>query len=61
VGNDRRIGAKLIEIISTQNHVDDRLGRLYVTETQFNKQGMERRTTSDFGFIGWIITQFAAD
>jgi hypothetical protein len=30
------------------------------TETRFSRTGMERRTTSDLGFIGWLITQFAA-
>ena len=28
-----------------------------LTETRFNNSGMERKTTSDFGFIGWIIAQ----
>jgi hypothetical protein len=29
------------------------------TRTRFNRSGMERKTTSDFGFIGWIIAQLA--
>ena len=33
----------------------------YFTETRINRNGVERRTVSDFGFIGWIITQFAKD
>ena len=31
----------------------------YTVETRFNSSGIERKTTSDFGFIGWIIAQFA--
>jgi hypothetical protein len=31
------------------------------TETRFNRSGMERKTTSDFGFIGWIIAQLNDD
>ena len=33
----------------------------YFTETRVNRHGIERRTVSDFGFIGWIITQFGKD
>ena len=33
----------------------------YLTETRFNKAGIERKTVSDFGFIGWIIAQFGKD
>jgi hypothetical protein len=29
------------------------------TETRFNRTGMERRTVSDFGLIGWIIEVLA--
>ena len=32
-----------------------------LTETRFNRSGMERKTTSDFGFIGWIIAQLNDD
>ncbi|MGB7070831.1 MAG: hypothetical protein WBD22_15170 [Pyrinomonadaceae bacterium] len=30
----------------------------YFTETKFTAQGIERRTSSDFGLIGWVIEQF---
>jgi hypothetical protein len=31
------------------------------TETRFNRTGIERRTISDFGLIGWIIEQLGQD
>ncbi len=32
---------------------------VYTTETRFTRAGIERRVTSDFGLIGWIIAQLA--
>jgi len=31
------------------------------TETRFTKNGLERTTASDFGFIGWIVAQLATE
>lgn len=35
--------------------------RPYTIETHINETAIERRTVSDFGFIGWLITQFGSE
>ena len=32
-----------------------------ITETRFNRWGIERRTVSDLGFIGWLTVQTTAE
>lgn len=32
-----------------------------ITETRFTRSGIERRTVSDLGFIGWMVAQMAAE
>lgn len=46
----------------SQNATDSlKVSSMSFTETRFNRFGMERKTTSDFGFIGWIIAQLNED
>jgi hypothetical protein len=47
--------AKLIEAFATRKNESDRVVLFYKTETRFNVNGIERRTTSDFGLIGSIV------
>lgn len=49
---------KLVEILGEPKEENKSLDRFYLTETRFDSNGMERKTTSDFGLIGMIIEQF---
>lgn len=51
----------LIAVLANEGHGDIQFVSTYLTETRFTKTGMERRTVSDFGFIGWMIAQLAAE
>ena len=53
--------AKLVEIFSEPKDVNERMLLQYKTETRFNKNGIERRTTSDFGLIGAIIERLVPE
>lgn len=58
IGTDRTTTMYITSVLDRKK--DDNLPSLirFKTETRFTKKGIERRTVSDFGFIGWIITQF---
>ena len=45
----------LIDAFGERKNQTDRVPLTYKTETRFNINGVERRTFSDFGLIGWII------
>lgn len=61
VGTDSDPEAKLIEVLTERKDDKTQLTQTYLTETRFNQNGIERRTTSDFGLIGAIIGQFDLD
>ncbi|MEO8041786.1 MAG: hypothetical protein ABI646_04155 [Acidobacteriota bacterium] len=50
---------KIVDVLSEQKNENERIAIQYKTETRFNKNGVERRTVSDFGVIGWIIEHLA--
>ena len=50
--------AKLASVISERKDEDPTRQAPYFAETNFNAVGMSRKVRSDFGLIGWIITQF---
>jgi hypothetical protein len=52
---------KLIDVLAERKNENDRLPMQYKTETRFNKNGVERRTISDFGLIGSIIEHLAQE
>ena len=60
-GRDEESGMKIVDLIANDAKSESRVASTYVTATRFNKSGMERKTTSDFGFIGWIIAQLNDD
>jgi hypothetical protein len=60
-GVDRAASAKIAELISEPKTGENPTSSHFLTETRFNRNGIERRTLSDFGFIGWIMTQLAKD
>ena len=47
--------------LAREGHGDTDMVSKYSTETLFTKNGMERRTVSDFGLIGAIIAQLGAE
>ena len=51
---------KMIGILVGENTGTPSIGLTHRTETRFNRNGIERRTLSDFGFIGWLIESVAA-
>ncbi|MGE3465937.1 MAG: hypothetical protein AB7J13_03305 [Pyrinomonadaceae bacterium] len=59
LGRDRTSAAILTDILAHEGHNNTDVVSTYLTETRFTKVGMERRTVSDFGLIGWIITHLA--
>lgn len=59
VANEADSFGKLIDVLAERKNEDERLAISYRTETRFNKNGIERRTISDFGLIGWIIEHLA--
>ncbi|MBP9664280.1 MAG: hypothetical protein KBD94_06625 [Pyrinomonadaceae bacterium] len=61
VGHDNVLALQLVTILAREGHGDTQAVSTYLTETRFTKTGIERKTTSDFGFIGQIIAQIAQD
>lgn len=55
---DSETTEKIVEILGNPKEENKSLDRFYLTETRFDSNGMERKTTSDFGLIGMIIEQF---
>ncbi|MEO6334101.1 MAG: hypothetical protein ABIO91_03885 [Pyrinomonadaceae bacterium] len=55
--NETETFEKIIDLLSEPKNENERIASQYVTETRFNRNGIERRTTSDFGLIGSIIEQ----
>jgi hypothetical protein len=60
-GRDATTTLPLVNLIAHEAHGDTQAVSTYITETRFAKTGMERRTVSDFGFIGSIIAQLGQD
>ena len=52
---------KMAAVFLDTDQADSRTISTFVTETSFKSFGMERRTVSDFGLIGQIISQLADD
>lgn len=55
IGSEADPQARLVTVLGGRKEGNDVLIKNYVTETRFNKNGIERRTVSDFGLIGTII------
>ncbi len=60
IGLDTSSARKIASIIS-DSETESVINSYYFTETSFNGNKFERSTVSDFGFIGWIITQFGKE
>lgn len=53
--------AAIVEVLSEAKLEDAAAKTSFVTETRFTRNGVERRTVSEFGLIGSIIAQLAQD
>ncbi|MBC7901757.1 MAG: hypothetical protein H7070_17090 [Saprospiraceae bacterium] len=60
-GKDFESAGKIVEVLAEKKAADEANPINFVTETRFNKNGIERRTVSDFGLIGSIIEQFGKE
>lgn len=60
-GKDPTATLQVVNLLAREGHGDTQVVSTYLTETRFTKTGMERRTVSDLGFIGWMIAQLAAE
>jgi len=58
-GVDSSLTREIVEMLTGEDPGEARSNSNYFTETRFSKAVMERKTTSDFGFIGWVIAQLA--
>jgi hypothetical protein len=61
MGVDKTTAAKIATLLSEHEPSEVAPNSHFITETRFNKNGLERRTTSDFGLIGWIISQLGKE
>jgi hypothetical protein len=58
-GRDSDSAEKIAAILADRRNENRKLATFYLTETNFNKNGFERKNVSDFGLIGTILKQFA--
>ena len=61
VGNESDPAAKLIDVLADRKNENTPLTQTYLTETRFNRNGIDRTTVSDFGLIAAIIEKFGKD
>jgi hypothetical protein len=61
VASEETAPGKLISILSEPKDDAGRVVLSYKTETRFNRNGIERRTTSDFGLIGSMIERLVPE
>jgi hypothetical protein len=61
VANETESFGKLIDVLAEPKNENERTAIQYRIETRFNQNGVERRTTSDFGLIGSIIEHLAQE
>ncbi len=54
--------AALIADLFSEKRTDEPMIQTFaITETRFSRTGIERRTVSEFGFVGWLATQLTAE
>lgn len=58
LASDTESAARVVGVLTEEKNENERLPVSYLTETGFNKNGIERRTVSDFGLIGTITEHF---
>jgi hypothetical protein len=58
VSRDSETAQKIVELLSIPKEGNKEIVNSYVVESRFDGNGIERRTVSDFGYLGMIIEQF---
>ena len=58
-GKDDDSAHKIAELLGIVKNKDLRTNSFFLTETKFSGSAFERKTVSDFGFVGTILEQFA--
>ncbi len=59
IGSDTGSLDRLVDVLAERKSDGQVAPLAYRTETRFNKNGVERRTISDFGLVGWLIERMA--
>lgn len=59
--SDTTIASRIADVISERKPETSAIAAHSLIETRFNQNGIERRTVSDFGLIGAIISQFSPE
>ena len=57
--SDVETAAKIVDLFTERKDTNESVRLRYVTESRFNRNGIERLTISDFGLFGSIITYFS--
>lgn len=58
---DTEQAQKIADLLSEKKAEAKNVPTTTITETRFTRNGIERRTISEFGFIGWLVAQLAAE
>ncbi|HMS08267.1 MAG TPA: hypothetical protein PKE66_02185 [Pyrinomonadaceae bacterium] len=61
IGGDSEIPGRIADVLSAKRSSEAPVIARYTTETRINQKAIERTSVSDFGIIGSIIAQFAAE
>ena len=56
LARDSDTAEKMVELLARRKDENRKLATFYLTETKFTEKGIERRSVSDFGLIGTILT-----
>jgi hypothetical protein len=59
IGNDPDTASQIADFLADKKTSGVEAASHYSTETHIRGNVYQRRTVSDFGFIGWIIAQLA--
>jgi len=60
-GVEKGLASKMVELIAEPKSSDAAVNSHFITETRFSRNGLERRTISDFGLVGWILSHLEKD
>ncbi|MBV9217262.1 MAG: hypothetical protein JO053_13925, partial [Acidobacteria bacterium] len=61
IGKEIQTAPDVAEMLSEKKTENASATTTYYSETRFTKTGIERKTTSDLGFLGWMIAQLAEE
>jgi len=57
-GTDNSSATGVAKMFSGKDNASRKVGSRYFVETSVSKSGITRKTTSEIGFVGWLIAQF---